>query len=136
MIQGYFDGACEPVNPGGTASWGFVVKEDGKTIFEGHGVVGSGDGMTNNVAEYCGIIFLLKHLKSLGLEDKEICVFGDSNMVIQQISGNWKVRDNKEKPYKKYAREALELAKQFKRVTYKWIPREQNEEADLLSKKI
>jgi hypothetical protein len=47
-----FDGACEPVNPGGTATFGVIIKdEDGTVIYEEHGLVGSGDAMSNNVAE-------------------------------------------------------------------------------------
>lgn len=134
MIEGYFDGACEPVNPGGNCSWGIVIKKDGRTIHKSSGFVGSGDGMTNNVGEYCGVYALLKELIKMEQTNEEIKIYGDSMMVINQMSGAWTVRDKHEKPYKKFAREAKELSKQFKRVTYKWIPREQNEEADRLSK--
>ena len=66
MISIFFDGACEPVNPGGTASYGWVIKKDGKTILSGSGIVGSGEGMTNNVGEYHGLIEGIKAF--LGLE--------------------------------------------------------------------
>jgi ribonuclease HI len=34
MIEIYFDGACEPINPGGTAAYGFLIKKDNKTILK------------------------------------------------------------------------------------------------------
>jgi ribonuclease HI len=45
-----FDGACEPVNPGGIASWGYTVVENGKELMFANGVAGEGTGMTNNIA--------------------------------------------------------------------------------------
>lgn len=59
-IKAYFDGSCEPVNPGGTARFGFVVLEEEEVLYGQGGVIGSGDGMTNNVAEYHGLIECLK----------------------------------------------------------------------------
>lgn len=56
----FIDGACEPVNPGGTASYGVVVKSDGVTIFTDSAVVGSGLAISNNVAEYSGLLAFLK----------------------------------------------------------------------------
>ncbi|MGD0012733.1 MAG: hypothetical protein ABSE93_29850 [Terriglobia bacterium] len=48
----WFDGACEPVNPGGTASFGVVIKDkDGTVLRKEHGLVGKGSKMSNNVAE-------------------------------------------------------------------------------------
>jgi len=47
-ILAWFDGACEPVNPGGTASFGVVIKGvDGTVLLRGHGVVGIGKDMSN-----------------------------------------------------------------------------------------
>jgi ribonuclease HI len=52
----FFDGACEPTNPGGIASFGFLLVANGKDITFGKGVVGRGRAFTNNVAEYEGLI--------------------------------------------------------------------------------
>ena len=43
MIEVYFDGLCEP-NPGGVATYGFVIKRDGKKVHEGHGLAGHAVG--------------------------------------------------------------------------------------------
>jgi len=85
----YFDGACEPVNPGGVATWGFVIKDDdGDVLDAGHGVVGEGEGMTNNVAEYHALGHGLKALAKLG-QVEHLTAYGDSKLVVNQIIGEW-----------------------------------------------
>jgi len=52
----WFDGACEPFNPGGTATCGAIVKsEEGTVLLEEGRLVRKGSGMSNNVAEYAAI---------------------------------------------------------------------------------
>ena len=140
MIELYFDGACEPFNPGGTASYGWLLKKDGKEIKSGHGVVGSGEGMTNNVAEYSGLIYGLEEFLKLNLQEK-LLIKGDSNMVINMISGKWGWNKKKSKwqPHEKlpHLKELLNQALSLlKKIEYEveWIPREENKEADALSK--
>jgi ribonuclease HI len=70
----YFDGACEPVNPGGTASYGAVIIEDDETIWECSEVYGQGKLMSNNVAEYAGFIAVLEWFIEQELCDAEIVV--------------------------------------------------------------
>jgi hypothetical protein len=56
LIVVYIDGLCEPVNPGGTATYGFVIQDDSGTIFARRaGLVRKGPGMSNNVAEYAAL---------------------------------------------------------------------------------
>ena len=62
MIEVYFDGACEPVNPKGIATYGYVVYRNGKKIREDCGLVGIGQGATNNIAEYTALIKALEYL--------------------------------------------------------------------------
>src|SRR5712692_8028179 len=52
----FCDGACQPVNPGGTASWGFVIKRRAKD----YGIVGTGSSMSNNVAEFRAVVMALE----------------------------------------------------------------------------
>ncbi|MFA5862593.1 MAG: DUF3378 domain-containing protein, partial [Candidatus Thermoplasmatota archaeon] len=48
-----FDGLCDPVNPGGVATFGFVVRHHGRIVHEGHGLASPPrPTSTNNVAEY------------------------------------------------------------------------------------
>jgi ribonuclease HI len=131
----WFDGACEPVNPGGTASFGVVVKDDdGIVLLKEHGLVGNGKAMSNNVAEYAGVLRILKYLSSR--PPGRVTIHGDSNLVTNQLSGKWRVRKGL---YLSIAIETKELLAYLRglgwQINFRWIPREQNEECDALSKK-
>jgi len=144
MIEIYFDGACGPKNPGGTAAYGFLIKNDGKILFEDAKIIGSGDGMTNNLAEYQGLISALKYLKTSKIRESvnSLMIYTDSNLVFNMVAKNWGWTKKKTiwKPHKDYPHlkkllfEALEILENFK-YQIKWIPREENQEADDLSKK-
>lgn len=125
------DGACEPVNPGGIASYGFVIKEKKETLHEGKGVIGEGEGMTNNVAEYTAAIEAIKWIKK-NLSPQKTKLIGDSQLLIRQLKGEYGVKSNRIKPlYKKLKRLLEELNSE---VLFEWVPREENKEADKLSK--
>ncbi len=127
----YCDGLCEPVNPGGTATYGFVVYRKGRKLKEGLGIIGEGSGMTNNVAEYTAAIEGLRYLKRRRLHRKKIMVKSDSQLLINQLNGSWQVRSARIRPlYEK----AQRLLRNFPRISFRWIPREENDEADLLSR--
>lgn len=61
-VQAWFDGSCEPVNPGGTARFGIVIKVNAETIHTASGIVGSGPAMSINCAEDGGVIAVLEYL--------------------------------------------------------------------------
>jgi ribonuclease HI len=131
----WFDGACEPFNPGGTATFGAVIKDqDGTVLSKEHGVVGKGDAMSNNVAEYAGVLHVLKYLSSR--PPGRATIHGDSNLVINQLNGNWRIKKGL---YLAIAIETKELLAHLCglgwQINFRWIPREQNEECDSLSKK-
>ena len=87
----FIDGACEPVNPGGTASYGVVGKSDGITIFTDSAIVGSGPGMSNNVAEYSSLIaFLAWYIQHA--DNSEAIVYSDSSLLINQMTGYWRAQ--------------------------------------------
>ena len=125
-----FDGACEPVNPGGVASFGWIIKRNGATLKAGSGVAMRGPGATNNVAEYTALIEGLRALAGLGLAGEPVEVRGDSMLVIRQMSGDWRIGSERLLPL---YRQAQDLAGQFAEVMYRWVPREENAEADALS---
>lgn len=133
IITAWFDGACEPRNPGGHASYGALVRVGGETVLAESGYIGHGPRMSNNVAEYSGAIVVLRKIAELdGVAD----VRGDSRLVIEQLTGRWRVR-TEGGLYVPYYREAAAiLAPIRKRVRLRWIPREQNAEADALSKAV
>lgn len=129
MIIGYFDGLCEPRNPGGIATFGFVIYLDNRKI-EGYGLAEKPFSInsTNNVAEYSGLICLMETMLRLGISSP--IIKGDSQLVIKQMNGEYKVKAKRIIPlYEK----AIELKKKLN-ATLIWVPREENKEADRLSR--
>lgn len=78
----YFDGACEPRNPGGTASYGAVIYDNEELIWKCSEIYGRGEHTSNNVAEYAALIAVLGWFIEQELCDAEILVRGDSQLVI------------------------------------------------------
>jgi ribonuclease HI len=135
-IQVYFDGLCQPYNPGGIACYAFVIltKKGHEHSEYGLAVEPFGDNATNNVAEYTGIIKALEWLleKNNYNNNQKIIIRGDSQLVINQIKGKYKVRAVKIIPlYQK----VKSLLSKFKDIKIEWIPRDNNKEADKLSNK-
>jgi ribonuclease HI len=130
MIEAYFDGLCEP-NPGGVATYGFVVKRDGKTVDQGHGLAGTPKtpNSTNNVAEYTGLLRLLEWIRDHKIKD-EVLVRGDSDLVIKQVKGEYKVKSPLLAPLHAKVRE---LADVLPKVRFEWVQRERNADADRLT---
>jgi ribonuclease HI len=128
MISIYFDGLCRPRNPGGVATYGYVIYRDGKKVKSGSGVIGSGVGMTNNVAEYSALKRAVEWVSRHCVDD-EIEIKGDSQLVVHQMNGTWQI---KSETSKKFVPEICRLL-EGRKTRFIWIPREQNTEADLLS---
>lgn len=129
QVACWFDGSCGPVNPEGHTGYGAIVKLGSKTLFARSGYVGVGQGMTNNVGEYAGIIAVMEFLVENGL--KKGVIYGDSDLVVKQLTGKWKARKG---AYMPYFKRALKLRGQLPGIEIKWIPREENWQADYLSK--
>jgi ribonuclease HI len=129
MITVYFDGLCYPKNPCGVAAYGYLVYRDGALIHRGFRAVGEGKGMTNNVAEYEGLMAAAQWLNDEGIREK-IVIKGDSQLVIKQMKGEWKISSATSKKYVPEIRKLLA----GKDVSFSWVPREENEEADKLSR--
>ncbi|WP_159840251.1 bifunctional RNase H/acid phosphatase [Nocardia sp. CY41] len=83
---------------------------------------------TNNVAEYRGLIAGLAAAAELGAES--VVVRMDSKLVVEQMSGRWKIKHAALIPL---ADQARRLAAGFTRVSYGWIPRAENSHADRLA---
>ncbi|HEX4257236.1 MAG TPA: bifunctional RNase H/acid phosphatase [Streptosporangiaceae bacterium] len=84
---------------------------------------------TNNVAEYNGLIAGLRAAAEID-PGAEVEVRMDSRLVVEQMSGRWKIKHPDMKPL---AATAAEAARGFARVSYTWIPRERNKDADRLA---
>lgn len=126
------DGLCEPRNPGGTACFGWVAYEDGEKIAEDCGVACSGPEATNNVAEYTAVIKALEWLLESGYSKEKIEVRSDSQLCIYQITGTYEVRSPRILPLWE---KVFRLARKFRDLRFRWVPRERNAEADVLSRK-
>ncbi|MET9231026.1 bifunctional RNase H/acid phosphatase [Lentzea sp. NPDC003310] len=113
-------------NPG-PAGYGAVVRDKltGDTLAERKGFIGVA---TNNVAEYQGLIAGLRAAAELRAEVVDVRM--DSKLVVEQMSGRWKIKHPSMQPL---AREAREVAESFAKITYEWIPRERNKQADRLA---
>lgn len=126
MIKIQFDGAITH-NPGGKASYGWLLW-NGRDVVKRYGRVPW--ATTSNQAEYHALIEALKETLKFGFKKYSVLIEGDSQLVIKSMQGRWKVKNPKLRALRI---EARMLARQFKQVTYQWIPREMNE-ADALSR--
>jgi probable phosphoglycerate mutase len=113
-------------NPGPAGYGAVVFADDGRTVLaerkEALGIV------SNNVAEYRGLIAGLEAASELGATD--VAVRMDSKLVVEQMSGRWQI---KHADMRTLARRASELRRAFTAVTFDWIPRERNKHADRLA---
>lgn len=83
---------------------------------------------SNNVAEYLALIAILERQIEVGLTAAPILIHGDSNLVMQQMFGRWKIKQGR------YVEHAKTLLASFTKASGLWIPRRRNAEADDLSK--
>jgi probable phosphoglycerate mutase len=113
-------------NPG-PAGYGAVVKDaaTGDVLAERAEGIGVA---TNNVAEYQGLLAGLRAAAELGAD--EVSVRMDSKLVVEQMSGRWKIKHAALQPI---ARDAQEIARGFTTIRYEWIPRARNSHADRLA---
>lgn len=132
MIELWFDGAVEPVNPGGWGGYGAVILKDGEKLHELSGVIQKAPETSNNVAEYRALIEALSWLAVHGYAGERVLARGDSRLVIEQMFGTWKIKKGL---YAPLARQCQAVVKRFPRLSGRWIPREENGLADELSKR-
>jgi ribonuclease HI len=124
MITAYFDGGSRG-NPG-LAGWGaYIANDDGTVLAELSGALGVA---TNNVAEYHGLIAALQWAADNDVT--ALAVKGDSLLLVEQMRGNYKVKNEGLKPLHMKARM---LVMQIGNVSFAHVPREKNKDADRLS---
>ena len=120
---GYFDGASRG-NPGEAGAGALLMDDNGNTLWETARYLGR---KTNNETEYNAAILLLKAARERGA--KELKVYGDSKLVVCQLSKQWKIN----LPHlRELAKEAWAVSDGIK-VSYEWVPRAKNKRADELS---
>lgn len=114
-------------NPG-PSGIGIVLRNDSKEIiFELGKCIGIG---TNNVAEYTALVTGIE--KALEKGATSLSCFLDSELIVKQLNGLYKVKN---KDLKVYWDKIKNLEKKFKEISYKHVYREDNKEADLLVNK-
>lgn len=115
MIKVWYDGACGPNNPGGHAGSGISIKENDQIIYQESYYIGCGEAMSNNVAEYCGVIRSLTYLLSVNKNNEQILCYGDSKLTVMQMCGEWK---SKKGLYKQYYLQSLKLVRKFTDISF------------------
>ncbi len=120
----FTDGAARG-NPGHAGAGALLLEADGTELQQVSGYLGI---CTNNVAEYRALIAGLKAALSLGTGP--LALFMDSELVVRQLSGQYKVRNAQLQPLYE---ESLRLLAQFAAWQVRHIPRARNAEADRLA---
>jgi ribonuclease HI len=111
-------------NPG-PAAYAYVLEAEDSTVLAAHGeAIGVA---TNNVAEYRGLVEGLRKAVEVGIGELE--VVSDSELVVHQMRGEWKIKKD---TLRSLWEEAQDLAAQIGKVCYTAVRREHNELADRL----
>lgn len=120
----YTDGASRG-NPGEGGA-GMILKDSaGRTIKKMKRYLGR---VTNNQAEYNALLLGLSMAKKIGA--KELNVYLDSELVVKQIKGEYRVKNSEIKPLHQ---KVLKIFREFDKINIMHIPRELNGDADLLA---
>lgn len=121
----YFDG-CSKGNPGRAGAGAVIYDASNNEVFAES--VFAGYSATNNEAEYTGLILGLNTALKQGITELRVC--GDSQLVIRQMQGNYRVNSAKLAPLHQCA---ITLASKFAKIEYEHVYRDSNARADALS---
>jgi len=124
LITAYFDGGARS-NPGPAGYGVYIVDDSGNVLAE---LIGSLGNTTNNIAEYNGLIAALQ--SAVDNKVTQITIKGDSLLIVEQMRGNYKVKNEGLRPLHMQARM---LVMQIGDVKFEHVRRELNKEADRLS---
>jgi ribonuclease HI len=111
-------------NPGPAAIAAVVTTPDGEVVEERSETIGEA---TNNVAEYRALLLGIERARALGASELELV--GDSELIVRQVLGDYRVKDAGLRPLHAQVREALD---DFDRWSIRHVRREENEAADEL----
>ena len=126
-VTAYIDGLAQPRNPG-TGTYGYVIYDGQKKLAEGSGLAGY--DVTSNYSEYAALEQALSRLRSMRVEG-DVLIRSDSKLLVGHLSSGWKVKGGM---YVEKLKAVRDLLKEFGSVRFEWIPREENQEADLLTR--
>ena len=122
-----FDGLAQP-NPGEASGGAILYSPSREPVYE------TGEYIkfaTNNAAEYTGLIIGLRLALEKGFT--KLLVEGDSQLIIFQAQGKWKVKNEN---LKKYNKEVCNLVSQFEFIAMRHIRRELNKDADRITNEV
>jgi ribonuclease HI len=128
----YFDGLCEPKNPGGIPVYAFIVLDSSneRVLAQEAGLAGEPwvESATHNLAEYTAAIKGVKWAKEHS-STEELSIYGDSELVIRQLNKVYRVKSPRMLPL------YTELTGLLKGLAWKavWVPRNDNSESDKLA---
>lgn len=124
LLRVYSDGAARG-NPGPAGAGAVLTKADGTVVAKCGKFLGN---QTNNVAEYTALLIGIETALRLGAEELELVA--DSELLVRQLTGQYRVKNAGLKPL--HAK-ALQLLGTISRWTVRHVPREQNALADEMS---
>lgn len=130
----FFDGSHTHNGSG----FGFVIKRHDDVVLEHYEKLPSHGGRvaTSNVAEYAGLLAGIFRATELLLPNESLEILGDSQLVIRQVSGEYKVKAVHLIPFSDLAKKRVEtLRSEGHKVALTWIRRELNKHADKLASK-
>ena len=126
MYTLYFDGASRS-NPGPASYGGVIYDKNNNELATYKKYIGN---HTNNVAEYLGCFHGIQACIQEGI--KNVIIYGDSKLVIEQVSGRWKVKSDNIKPIYNEIKNVLD-SKPFENIEFKHVKRNKNKRADQLA---
>lgn len=121
MYKLYFDGGKRQ----DFITYGVVIKNDTDEIVTKFGGKITSSSLTNNAAEYIACMIGLFAARSLGIQQLE--VYGDSQLVIYQLNGIYSVKQIILKTLHNIIKD---LEEYFEQISFEWVPREKNQQAD------
>ena len=129
------DSSIEPMNPCGLLTWAFIVKLKNEVVHSATDIIGWGPGMTNNRGEMTAVLAAMQWLITRPATERyPVIINSDSELIVKQCSGKCGCHDET-------LASLLDLINRGrtaygKSITYRWIPREKNKEADELSRSL
>jgi ribonuclease HI len=126
-VRAFTDGASRG-NPGHSGIGYIVYADNGTTLLSGHAYIGSS---TNNIAEYTALIKCLQALTALPEQPDSVAVHADSELMVRQLNGVYRVKDVGLKKLHQKVKSILSKAPFT--VSFTHVPRSQNKEADILA---
>ena len=137
MYTLHFDGMLridgnEQLHKNGLLGYGWLIRKDQVEIAHGFGIFARRGQASSSVAEYLALIEGLEALTDLRVERETVEIHGDAKCVIDQMDGLSAV--SSPQLWKLHLR-ARKLTQRFHSLTWVWVPRRQNKQADALSRR-